>query len=330
MRFLRATGFLATTLGALALAACGRPDLHTDLRPEGPPDLLTVMVRTTDFIPTVNGIEIQAEPAVYCKANDDKVPTIIGLPSQAVYQVCPETADDPPLTPVTNADPTNMSIRLVFDELLDTAVETLTDTDTGGPCTATSLTCDGHLASTAPVTLMCGGTAVAYDGYYVPNGNVVSWPPGPALVVEPTDFIATSAACTISLKDSILDKQGNVVPADQRGPYSFSLAAMTIIATDPQDGDEIANDSPAVIQFNAPIDAATVNAVDVTADDGAAVAVDLTVNGDTIEILPTSGTWAVGPDITITVPATATISDIGGGAYVPDGDFTLTFTAAIP
>jgi hypothetical protein len=248
-----------------------------------------------------------------------------------VLQICPEAADDPPITTVMDANPNALRVRIVFDELLDPDVETLTDSSDGGPCTATSDTCDGHIATTMPVTLTCNNTPVPYDGYYVPNGNNISWPPGPALVVIPDGFVATSSACTVALRDNVIDKQGEVVPADQRGPFNFSVGPMVIDGSDPADGDEIVPDAPVVITFNVEVDPASVQAADIDVHDDTAdvnVPVDITVTGTDIEILPTSGTWTDGSTYTVTIPDTATITDVGGGPYVPDGDFVITFTVA--
>ena len=66
----RAQGFLAAGLGVFtlgSLVACGEPDLKTALRPEGDPELLSVMILDEDF----------TEVATFCKSGDDKVPVII-------------------------------------------------------------------------------------------------------------------------------------------------------------------------------------------------------------------------------------------------------------
>src|SRR6185436_13731016 len=104
-------------------------------------------------------------------------------------------------------------------------------------------TFEGSIAGANPVTLECksisGGalTNVSYDGYYSPAGNKVTWPLGPSLVIKPNDptLIATNTECQITINDSVLDKDGNPVAADQRGPYPFKIAPITVIATDPTD-----------------------------------------------------------------------------------------------
>lgn len=337
MRFLRTQGFLASAIGLLAIGAgCGgRGDLRTDLRPEGPPEVTAVIVRTdgdiTDsaFIPGLGGLP--EELATFCSVNDPKKPTFVGAPEFSVVKFCPEEAEQPPM--VTSGSVGAPLIRIVFDELLDTDVETLIDPDTGGACTTDSATCEGSLATTQPVTLTCDGQTVAYDGYYVPNGNLVSYPPGPSLVIEPTEFIATSAMCSVTLKDSIVDKDGNPVPPEQRGTgdtYKWQVGGLDIIGTSPGDGEDLTDDQPVVISFNAPLDAATVSAADLTFEDDAGnpVAVTITVDAGDIILTP-NAPLTDGTTYTVTVLDTATINDIRGGAYV-GGGLSFSFTAVAP
>jgi len=339
MRFLRTQGFLASALGLLAFAGCGgRGDLRTDLRPEGAPEVTTVMVMTDQDI-TAHAIilgngGIPEEQATFCRDGDDMVPTVIGTPDQSVVLVCPEDDDDPQTAMVTNATPGGMQIRIVFDELLDTAVETLHDVDDDGPCDEESISCYGTLATTQPVTVMCGNAAVAYDGYYAPNGNIVSWPPGPSLVIQLAPFsVATGATCSVTVKDTFTDKQGEVVPTEQRGPYNWAVAELSIGATSPEDGDDLADNEPAIISFNAPLDPATVTGADITVDDGGGpVAADISVDpgtGDVIITLAGGAPWVDGTTYTVTVLDTATITDALGGAYT-GGEFIFSFNAVAP
>jgi hypothetical protein len=132
----------------------------------------------------------------------------------------------------------------MFDELLDPSIEELTeilDEETGLP----TGTYSGSIRGANPVTLQCqsvtGNTLVNvdYDGYYSPSGNRVTWPVGPSLVIKPNnpELIATGKECQITLNDTVVDKEGNTVPTAQRGPYTFKVAPITIIATDPTDAD---------------------------------------------------------------------------------------------
>jgi len=90
----------------------------------------------------------------------------------------------------------------------------------------------------------------------------VTWPLGPALVIKPLEprAVATTKMCRVTLRDSINDKTGNPVPADQRGPYPFKIAPITPILTEPADGSEIdafvlsPNGDNIYVQFNTTVD----------------------------------------------------------------------------
>ena len=186
---LRTQGAVALTVGTLALGACDDPTALTDLRPEGPPDVLAVLVMNDQ-----NGIGM-IERATYCKVGDEKRPQLVGLPSPyfTVVQMCPEELGMG-ATQITNAIPDDWHVRIMFDELLDPNIEELIpviDPDTNQP----DGTYIGTLANTQPVELSCDGVAVAYDGSYSPSGNNVTWPLGPSLVIEPLDrtLVATGA-----------------------------------------------------------------------------------------------------------------------------------------
>ena len=230
----RPKGYAKYALGAAAgffILACDQPAQNTDLRPEGPPDVLAVLVMTDPAAQL-------AESATYCRTNDDKRPTTVGLPDFTLSQICDEDPSKP-ADMVTSAYPDGWYVRVMFDELLDPDIEELVeilDPDTGdGTDTFT-----GTIANTQPVILECesvggGFVEVPYDGYYSPAGNSVTWPLGPALVIKPIEprAIATNKMCRVTLRDSIVDKSGTAVPADQRGPYPFKIAPITAIAIDP-------------------------------------------------------------------------------------------------
>jgi hypothetical protein len=331
MRFLRLQGVLALAVSSIAVAACGRPTEETDLRPEGAPQVTTVMVRSD--VVSITGVAPNTviEPAIYCPSTfDPESPTFVGLPNFDIVQICPDEDEPTTIPEVENADPLNVGVRVVFDELLDPDIETLTDSETGGPCTDASDTCDGHIASTQPLNIDCGNQGeITYDGYYQPNGNNVSWPPGPSIVALPDVYIASGSTCSVTLNTNIVDKQGEPVPTSDLGPFDFTLSPFTLVGSDPGDGDVIAPDGAVAIDTNVLPDGASIDATDITASDGAAIPIDVTVDGTTIIVAPTGGTWPTGVDIVITIPSDATIADIAGGPYVAAADFTLTFQAAL-
>ncbi len=266
-------GVFATS--ALALTACTRPDQYSDLRPDGPPEVLVVAVNALDTRPDFFGVGQSLEQATYCKTigpndsgvGDDKRPGQVNLVDVTQLVYCPDdlTMGVPELT---NAMPEAWYVRIMFDELLDPSVEDLVaDTDDTGAPTGTY---HGTLANTQPVTLQCesstgaGLVDVPYDGYYSPSGNLISYPLGPSLVITPLDpsVIATTSECFVTIKDSVHDKDGEQVPADQRGttanPYKFKLAPIMVTAISPGDSSTPAALNPADagvdVTFNASVD----------------------------------------------------------------------------
>jgi hypothetical protein len=327
----RPEGLLAIGV-ALAVSACTDPTLNTDLRPEGPPEVTTAMVMTDDA--DTYGIPI--ELAVACKTGDEETPTYIGLPSQAVLKLCPEAeaADDDPVVEVHNADPLAWQVRVVFDELLNPDIETLTD-EMGGSCDEFEQ-CTGHIAAANPFSIACtGATNVAdvdYDGYYSPNGNNVSWPPGPSLVAAPTGFLVpTGSHCVATLNDAAVeDKDGNAAD-NSLGNFEFDISALAIAATDPEeDGLEFAVDFTPSITFNAPVSAASFAAGEITLVDANNVAVPfaVTADGQSLVITPTDPNgFAVGA-YTLTILGTAEFTDTLGGPLTVGDDIVIAFTIA--
>jgi hypothetical protein len=327
----RPQGLLAIGV-AVGLSACSDPTLNTDLRPDGDPEVLTVMVLTDQ---ASDSGSFALELPAFCKENDPKVPTYLGLPDFTVLQVCPEPGtDDPPIAGVANADPLLWHTRVVFDELLNPDIETLTDSTTGGDCTDESDTCNGHIAAAHPFEIDCGAGAIAYDGYYSPNGNSVSYPPGPGLVVVPDGFVAaTGSTCEVRLVDGVVeDKDGNTVPSGQLGPWEFSISAMTIAATDPEptaEGDTppaVAPDFEPSIVFNAPLDMTTVDAADITLATAGGTPVPFTfaVEGNVLTITP-DAEFTVDESYVLTVAGAASFADPLGGSFTVGDDVVLLF-----
>jgi hypothetical protein len=228
------------TLGAfaittLAFTACGDPEARTDLRPEGDPEVLAVLVLND----SVGGL---IEAATYCAPGDEKRPSLVGLPDFTTSQVCPEDRNEaPPM--LTDAAPDTWYVRIMFDELLDPTVEDLIEVfDDDNQPTGTF---EGSLADTQPVILKCTGVdgamhEVPYDGYYSPSGNNVTWPLGPSLVIKQTGafIVSTNSNCTVEIKDSVKDKSGNAVPVAQRGPFPFKIAPIKALVIDPPNSDD--------------------------------------------------------------------------------------------
>jgi hypothetical protein len=267
-------GTVATALAIVG--ACSPGDQPSDLRPDGPPEVLTVNVPAPDprILLGEEAPGALIEVPTFCKtqgpndgamgAGDPKRPITLQPVDLYTLSVCP--ADDTmPVPEITTADPSTWYVRIEFDELLDGSVEDLVPIlDADGNPTGTF---SGTLANTQPVTLQCQSSIgngdlvdVAYDGYYSPAGNSQSYPLGPSLVIQPADptLVATQSECDITIKDSVKDQQGNPVPMDQRGPYKFKLGAITAISIAPPDGsmvDPVA--AGADVTFNMAFDPST-------------------------------------------------------------------------
>ncbi|MEJ7598068.1 MAG: hypothetical protein WKG01_09190 [Kofleriaceae bacterium] len=352
---LKTQGAVFTALSLLALAACEDPEQLTSLRPDGDPEVLAVLVLadTVDFGPL--------EVATFCKQNDPKRPGVLGVTAVgAQVRVCdidlsrgagPLDDNGTPVDPtddvftagtVDNANPMGWSIRIMFDELLDPdtaeTLEPIFDPDTmedTGQSTAS-------LAKTQPVTLTCGGVAVPYDGYYSPSGNSVSWPVGPSLVVTPLDpsVVATGAECEISITPGpsgkeLTDKEGNPVPASQRGPFSFQISALAFAGTDPESPapnkppSTIDPGAPLLVFFNSFIDAASLTPAEVeilevadcAATTGTARTAVIAANADdptALEIsmtptVPTGLAWTPEKFYLVTFSDDAEVTDLAGG-----------------
>jgi hypothetical protein len=148
----RTQGFLAAGLG-LAVAACSTPEIQTDLRPAGPPDVLAVLAQSQVDL---------TESAVYCRyvngKLDPKAPAFVGDPLTGGAVMCPEDQADFAPAAGFNLGASNFGfgIRVMFDELLDgDAVETLDcDLDDDG-ATDVPLVCAGSFETTQPLSISC-------------------------------------------------------------------------------------------------------------------------------------------------------------------------------
>jgi hypothetical protein len=224
-------------MGAL-LVGCGDPDLPTDLRTSGPPNITAVTVMSdlqTSLDPDsekAGGLGRYLEDATFCRLNDDKRPGLVGLADIRTTRVCPVDLKMGAMNEgVAQAAPPVWFVRIVFDKLLDPSIEDLDTSQSGDTF--------GTFKNTQPVTLRCNDVDIAYDGYYVPNGNKESWPLGPDLFIKPitpTDA-PTGATCTVAVKDNVHNKAGQSVPTDQRS-YTFKLAPMSFRFSDPAPDDK--------------------------------------------------------------------------------------------
>ena len=210
----RAGGLLATLMPCALGVACSDPELASDLDTEGPPEVLEVNVASETAPGDPNGNAIEA--ATYCRPGDQYKVNTLYCPLRRNSENKPIAGAREVASPVMDATPAGWHARFIFSELIDPSIEELIETD--GVIT-------GSLAQSQPFVLTCGGAEVPYDGWYDPTGNHLSYPPGPSLVAQPLDFIATGTMCEVALRDGVVtDKGGDDVPGDHLGPYEFGIA----------------------------------------------------------------------------------------------------------
>jgi hypothetical protein len=331
-------------VGAL-LVGCSKPDQPTDLRTDGPPNVTSVLVMSDlrtgvdpDFPAGPFDLSRLIESATYCRVGDDKRPGHVGLPTLRTTQVCPEDLSKPAETDGTaEGAPPNWYARVVFDQLLDPSVEELIpQLDANMKPTGVML---GSFLNTKPVTLRCNGVDVPYNGYYVPNGNDIAWPPGPSLFVQPISAVSVpaGASCEIALGDNVKNKRGQLVAVPKS--FTFKIAPMRLRFSLPDPTDEGAMDGtleqpadlPVLFYFTAAIGAVTATDVQIFAGPNLAGGAPNTAvcNGGGTAVVA-----AVTPDGT-TAATTALILDVGtapDSIWELDTTYRLQFgpTASVP
>jgi hypothetical protein len=322
--------------GLLALG-CSDPELKTDLDSEGPPEVNMVTVTHEGAPIGVNGSAFPETPA-FCRDDGGRINR----------EICPEESLVGAIA-VVNTQPFAWRVRITFSELLNPNVETLEDRDEDDLN-------EGHIDTTLPVALSCGGGDIAYDGFYDPSGNDVTVPPGPALVITSVDPfpVVSGSDCEVLVNDVPVDKDGNAVPAAYRGPHAFTLAPFHAVDFSVGNFDTgIDPDEPIAVAFNAPVDPATIEGggfvvTEVTIDDTdpdnivvtdvGAVQADIAINAmDPMQllVLPRSGRFADNSSFRVTLPMASGLVDALGGVIsfdcseCPSDDLSVVFTTDV-
>jgi len=266
---------------------------------EGPPEVVLVAVAS----------ESLGEAATFCSSEV--------TPERTNGYYCPEENPDQ-VAPVDDVQPLGFYARIAFDELLDPSIETVDEANGVASLSGT------------PVTLKCGGADVAYTGFYDPSGSHLTYPAGPALVIEANATVATGSACTVEIGDSVKDKDGEAVPSGQRGPYGFTIAPLAAFGTSPEaDAEDV---DPAVemgVIFNNYIDDASLAGKVTLHDDtgNADVVITVGVSADDptfLTVAADAGALAENNAYTLTVADG--ITDVEGGALSADNAVTFSFT----
>lgn len=310
MRKLMMCGAMLTL--AAGVGGCGSDESITDLKPEGPPEVLQVFlnVRLAD-----------------------------GNPAMALaYGEHPKWDPDldgpkgPQTEVIVNAE---QKIRVVVDELLDgntleifkcacaagtcasgddyTDDPALCGDDTATPANETGLWLDVDSTTSRQdgmpdeprlrpniARISCGGlewtNTDPAEGFYNPTGNqLVSqlfgakiWDSlGPAIVLTPIS-LPTGRSCSIAFADSVTDKQGEPIAMPS---FTFQTEALKLLSSQPEDGETgVDRDLESIsLTMNAPLNPATVNPTNVT--------ISPAIAGATIGVSPD------GTSVLIQVPA---------------------------
>jgi hypothetical protein len=338
--FSRTCALVAVAAGGTALA-CSDPEFNTDLSTQGPPEVTIVTVLS----------ESLGEASTFCIQGKE---TNEGDTIKVNRTLCPESgpgvrefAPVMDALPATDAGTPAWFVRVVFSELLDPDIERLEEIDENGDG-ITDVTV-GHLDESQPVALRCGGVDVAYDGFYDPSGNDVTLPPGPALVINPLEYVASGTNdCQVTVNTAAKDKDGNTVAdTELMGPHLFGIAPMNL-ALSPTTGaprTQPANMSQGVnplfqtkdpagnvvqggprIVFNAPVSAASLDGqISFVDESGNPVGFTAAAIGSQAQLTLTAP-LAGNTQYTITVPQANSITDAAGGALSLAEDFSFSFT----
>jgi Bacterial Ig-like domain len=302
-------------------AACGDPELDSELDTEGPPELLQVSIASESAPEDPNANAIEA--ATWCRQGEEfKVSTF--------YCPLARDGDGAPIPgqrvlegPVMDATPIGWHVSFAFSELLDPDIEELNEDGSGS------------LAETQPFVLRCNDSDLTWTGWYDPTGSYQSYPVGPRLVAVPDDFIATGSSCEVSLRDGIVrDKDEEVLPSDTLGPFEFGIAAMAVSETIPEHESEgVTLDTVIEVAFNAPLADGTFADKIVIEADGDPVAGSFAIKVDEdsgepipniVVFTPMGGSLAAEAEYTITV--VDGVEDIAGGLLEQEEPFVATFT----
>ncbi len=233
----RGRGCVAVAGGVLAAffgGCAGEDEIQSELRIEGPPDVLAVMVARAPVQSTMI-----LEEATFCRPNDTKRPAHVNLPNLSTTEVCPEDVAKTVET-FQEAFPAFWYARIMFDELLDydeyepdersrLTTRSQQVTQLGG----TRLFEESPpLVIGNPVALTCNGVPVLYTAFYRSTGTRETWPVGPSIEIHPinTNLVPANAVCEMSLyKGSIRDRDGVSPAQSQLGPYRFKIAPISLL-----------------------------------------------------------------------------------------------------
>lgn len=372
---------LAAVLAAGAMAlACSDKDSSTDLNPEGPPMVQQVFVQEKVISGDVArdkfqlafgdhpGIPLPDEDPVN---GDDRVVNnavarngaklrvvfdelLVGNYLEEIscadgtYSVVPIGADPDDIKDCSGPDLSRcVAVCIgasgpigILDENGDGAADDTRMRDYGG----------GELGA----GIVCGDQSIPLDpeqSFYNPSGNqllpAVGLPDainglGPALVLQPADGMKTGAACTVTFRSEVVDKDGNTVCAPEAGNVdndcspgdtsriSFTVEPLALIGSSPENEEtDVALDASILLQFNAALDPATVDdALSLVDDMGDPVDFTIEVSQEDAALVTLTVTGGFQAQTTYTLTIDTVLTDKFGGALPQPVTLTFTTTTA--
>jgi len=237
----------------------------------------------------------------------------------------------------------------VLDENEDGAADDMRMRDYAGCSPTNGIDCE------LAVSIMCGDQMMPLDreqSFYNPSGNqllpAVDFPQninglGPALVLVPLDGMKTGAACTLTFRDDVRDKDGEKVCAPEGGDIeagcdpgdtsriSFTVEPLALFGSAPENEetdvaltDPSSPDATILLQFIAAVDPDTLDAITLLDDMGDPVPITTTVSADDAAIVTVTVTGGYQATTEYTLTIGTDLTDKYGGP-LPEA-ITITFT----
>lgn len=373
---------LGAILGAGALAlACSDDESSTELHPEGPPMVQQVFVQEKVISDTATREKFQLAFGDHPEIPLPDEDSVNGDDREVVNAVARGTAKlrvvfdeilvgnyleeiacaDGSYSPVPiGADPDDIKdcsgpdlSRCVAVCIGDSGPVGILDENEDGASDETRMRDYG--GGELGVSVMCGDQMMPLDreaSYYNPSGNQLlpAVPPpqninglGPALVLIPLDGMKTGAACTLTFRADVKDKDGENVCAPPDGNIeagctpgdtsliSFNVEPLSLFSSAPEDEEtEVALTDPGspdatiLLQFNAAIDPDTVAAITLTDMMGDPVPISATVSADDAAIVTVTVEGGYQADTQYTITVGTGLTDKFGGAL--PAEITVSFT----
>jgi Bacterial Ig-like domain len=328
-------GLLLASVAGCSADVIDQPELRAD----GPPDVLAVLVARDRFLPS----SMLLEEATYCRPNDSKRPgrVMLPLPNTMETDVCPTDVSQS-VEMFDRGFPAFWYARIVFDELLDLESEP--------PSEEPYAKGRGELrvAETRnPVLLSCDGLPIAYNTFYTGEGNRDSWPVGPSLKLRPKNpaTVPANALCEVTLEEgAIFDKTGVPPEQAQAGPYRFQIApiglqipygaASAAYGTTGAPPTLGPGNPPFRVNFNHYLKASSFTASDVKVFRDAYVndpLTDLTECGGGVEVVAKVRPFELSPAQAGSIPAAMTIADdtVTSGDWAPGTQYRVEIGGAV-